>query len=198
MRVLHLREAGVSPVSLATLKSFLKIDTNDEDTILQMCLDSATDTIQQYLKRILVEAEYDFWLDIFPPINENNEYRIFNASEIFLPFPPIILVKSIKTYNEANAETTFATAAYQVDQSNGRIFLNDGYTWPTDLRNKNAVKINYTCGMNSECPASLKQAVIIYASQIYNARCECAMPDSVKKMISGYKLYDSLGYGDGL
>lgn len=193
MKGLELVSQSPSPVSLADFKTFLKIDGNDEDSFLSLCINSAVSAVEKHIKRVLVNSEFNLWLDIFPPINENNAYRIFNASELYLPNPPAISVISIKTYNEANQESTFSSAAYQADLFNGRIFLNDGYTWPTDLRNKNAVKINYTCGYGV-CPDGLLQAVMVYAGQLYNSRCDCSMSDNIKTILSQYRIYDGLGY----
>jgi len=194
MRSLTTVSAGASPVTISEFKSFLKIDGTDEDAILQICLDAATDGIQKYIRRVLVSAQFDLWLDSFPPENEKNEYRIFGGSEIYLPNPPTLAVSSIKTYNESNTESTLSSSFYSVDAENGRVFLNDGYTWPTALRSKKSIKINYTCGYDTATPAALKQAVLSYAGQLYNSRCECEMADSVKKILAGYKLYDGLGY----
>ena len=193
MKGLELVSQSASPVSLADFKVFLKIDGSDEDSFLTLCLNSSVSAIEKYIKRVLVNSEFNLWLDAFPPLAENNEYRIFNASELFLPNPPAILIKSIKTYDEANTETTFSSAAYTADLFNARIFLNDGYVWPTDLRNKNSIKINYTCGYGT-CPDGLKQAVMVYAGQLYNSRCDCSMSQSLKTILSAYKIYDALGY----
>jgi uncharacterized phiE125 gp8 family phage protein len=193
MKGLELVAQSPSPVSLADFKTFLKIDGNDEDSFLNLCINSAVSAVEKHIKRVLVNSEFNLNLDIFPPVNENSEYRIFNASELYLPNPPAIEIKSIKTYNEGNVESTFSPLAYQVDLFNGRIFLNDGYVWPTDLRNKNAVKINYTCGYGV-CPDALIQAVMVYAGQLYNSRCDCSMSDSIKTILSQYRIYDGLGY----
>lgn len=192
MRGLELVSQSSAPVTLADFKTFLKIDGSDEDSFLQLCINASVAAVEKHIKRVLVNSQFNLWLDIFPQIAENTEYRIFNASEIWLPNPPAIAVASIKTYNEGNTEATFSSSAYSLDAANGRIYLNDGYVWPTDLRNKNAVKINYTCGYGT-CPDGLKQAVMVYAGQLYNSRCDCSMSDSVKTILSQYRIYDGLG-----
>lgn len=193
MKGLELVSQSASPVTLAEFKTFLKIDGSDEDSFLTLCISASVSAVEKHIKRVLVNSQFNLWLDLFPPIAENTEYRIFNASEIYLPNPPAIAISSIKTYNEANTEAIFSSAAYLLDAPNGRIYLNDGYVWPTDLRNKNAVKINYTCGYGA-CPDGLKQAVMVYAGQLYNSRCECSMSDSIKTILSQYRIYDGLGY----
>jgi len=192
MRGLELVSQSTAPVTLADFKTFLKIDGSDEDTFLNLCISAAVTAVEKYIKRVLVNSQFNLYLDQFPPVNENTEYRIFNASEIWLPNPPAIAIGSIKTYDESNAESTFSSANYLLDAPNGRIYLNEGAIWPSALRQKNAIKINYTCGYGT-CPDSLKQIVMIYGGQLYNSRCECAMPDSIKSMLSAYKLYDELG-----
>ena len=193
MRGLELVSQSPAPVSLSEFKTFLKIDGTDEDSFLALCINASVSAVENHIKRVLVSSEFNLYLDAFPPIAENNEYRIFNASEIYLPNPPTIQILSIKTYNEANVESTFSSSNYLLDAVNGRIYLDDDKTWPTDLRNKNAVKINYTCGYGT-CPDGLKQAVMVYAGQLYNSRCDCAMSDSIKTILSQYRIYDGLGY----
>lgn len=192
MRFLETIEKGSSPVTLADLKSFLKIDDNSEDTILTMCLESATDSVQGYLKRVPVLAEFNLWLDAFPIEKDPFQHRFFNSQEIYLPFPPIINLKSIKTYNVANVETVFSNTKYQVDKVGGRIYLNQGEVWPSELRNLKSILVNYEAGYQENCPPIVKQAVLMQASAIYNDRCECLLSDKLRKMLSPYKIYDSL------
>lgn len=122
---------------------------------------------------------------------------IGSMGEFDVPFAPLQSVTSIKVYSPANVESTVSAAAYSVDLRSGRIYLNDGYDWPTDLRTRSAVLVTYVAGYGTEAasvPAAIRQAIMQHAAQMYECRSACDMHDACRSLLDGYKLHDMLGW----
>ena len=91
-----------------------------------------------------------------------------------MPFDPITSISSINTYNTANTVATFDPAAYRLDAPNARIVLNDGYTYPTGLRDREAVHITYVCGYTAAPDGLL---AVMYGMVMSFYMCRTKMPD---------------------
>lgn len=193
--------ASTYPVSASELKAFLRVTGSDDDTMIANMIAAATDAVEQFIGRKLIATTMGLWLDGFGQfddeaflalgegIHDGSEQQFMRGcSEIYLPINPVASVTSIKTYDKANTESTLSSSAYSLD-TNGRIYLNSGYSWPTDLRDKNAVLVTYVAAYSS-VPASIKQAVTALAAQMYECRGACDMPDTCKAMLAQYRVID--------
>lgn len=201
--------ASAKPVNLADLKAYARIDGTDDDSLLLMYIDAATDAVERYCRRKFINTVLELTLDRFPAASGDGQLAYVNGvvdahigtvlggvGVINLPCPPIVSVASVKTFDKANTESTYASSNYTLDKS-GRIYLNDGCTWPTELRRLAAIKVTYTAGYGdsaSDVPAPVKQAIMMLADKMYNDRCDCSLDDSMKGILAGFKLYDGLGY----
>lgn len=197
--------AATYPVTLTELKAFLRVDTSDDDTMLNSMISAATDAAEQFTGRKFISTTMGLRLDGFNSVNDDRflalgegvhdgaENVFFgNLDAIYLPMQPVVSVTSIKTYDKANAESTLTSAAYRLDGS-GRIYLNDGYSWPVDLRNFEGVLVTYVAGYGasaSAVPASIKQSITDHAAQMYECRGACGMSDACKALLSPFRVID--------
>ena len=119
------------------------------------------------------------------------------TGEFDLPFRPISSITSIKTFDPANAETTYDAANYELDNTGARVYLNEGATWPTDLRQREAVKIVYVAGYGAtiaSVPFDVQQAALLHVSKMYECRDQCDLSDACKSLLAPYKLLDAIGW----
>lgn len=201
--------ASAKPVNLADLKAYARIDGTEDDTLLLMYIDAATDAIERYCGRKFINTVLELTLDSFPaPSNDGRLAYVEGVVDahigtvlsgyglINLPCPPIVSVASVKTFDKANTESTYSSANYTLDKA-GRIYLNDGATWPTEIRSRAGIKVTYTAGYGvsaSDVPAPIRQAIMMHANKMYDDRCDCDLSASVKSILAGFKLYDGFGY----
>lgn len=198
--------ASDTPVSLAELKTYIKVDGSDEDSILTIYLEAATTAVENYMRRYTVNTTLDYYMDGFSDVDNDLDSlsggfydlprRVFNDSSITLPHPPCVSVTSITTYDENDNASVYSASNYGVDTEYGRIYLNDDSTWPTDLRDNQAVKVEYIAGYGAatDVPAPIKQAILMFAGKMYDCKGSCDMQPACKKILDGYRLFDELGY----
>lgn len=201
---------SVSPVTLSDMKEYLRVDTTADDNLIQDFIDAASESVKQYLRRSLITETLELTMDGFGQLADEGilalgagvhvgsySYILGRPNEIDLPFLPIQSVTSIKTFNRANQESTFDSELYELDETGGRIYLDEGVTWPDNLRGREAVKITYVAGYGdagSDIPAPIIQSIKGYVGKMYDCRDMCEMPDMCKAILAPYKLYDELGY----
>lgn len=197
------------PVSLAEMKAYMRVDVETDDAIINDFIDIATEAAKQYLGRSVMTETLELTLDRFGAgvdeldrlgsgvHNTTRQAVMSYGNEIDLPFPPVQSITSIKTFSTDNSESTFSSSYYQLDETGGRVYLNQGSTWPTSLRDREAVKVRYIAGYGSapqDVPLPIKQAIRQHVSYMYECRQSCELPPSCKALLEPYRLLDYMGF----
>jgi len=148
------------PVTLAELKSHLRVTTDEEDGGLTLILSAAREYVEGQTGRALITQTRCATLNEFPP---------FGAAIVFgrVPLAGVVAVKYLDGDLE---ERTLSPSAYYVDTLGepGSISLRPGQSWPAAGIAANAVRIEYTCGQAVESvSATLKQAVLFLAAHFF-------------------------------
>lgn len=174
-------------ISLADVKTYLRIDDNDEDSLLTRLISAAVSNVEEYMGRALVQQTWTLWLDHFPTKERRNAptegvYHLpvgfFDLARrtIELPRPPLSSVNFLKTYDTANTATTFDASRFYVDSASepGRIALNSGETWPAGpFREINSVEIEFVSGYgiaDTDIPAILREALTETVKYYYSLK----------------------------
>lgn len=152
------------PVTLSELKGQLRIDSSDEDTLLQSLITVARRLLERYTFRSFHTQTWQMNLDDFP--SSDDEW-------IRLPMAPIQSVTSVKYYDEGGTlQTLTPTTVYKVDTVSepGRLYLAESQSWPSDVLDElNAITILYIAGYGAaaDVPAELKQAILLMCGDLY-------------------------------
>lgn len=193
---------------MVDMKAYLRQDDTEDDAMITAFIATATESVKQFTRRALLTEVLELRMDGFsadgdeallalgPGMHQGHYGSILgNPGTVDLPFGPVQSVDSITTYDRANASAVFSSAAYSVDTEGARVYLNDGYTWPTPLRDRDAVYIRYTAGYGAgSIPSPIVQAIRQYVEAMYECRGACAMPDPCKGILGTYKRFDQLGW----
>ena len=184
------------PVTLLDVKSWARITDNDDDALLQNMIIAARQEAEKYLRSVLVTQTWELTLDLIPSslddILGDGVFQIA-VSELYgaipnaipLPYAPIQSITSIKTFDLNNNESTYNATNYTLDTAGGRVLLNYGATWPSNLRHNAAMKIRYVAGYGaaSTVPMSIRMAIMSYVQAMYESRGICeAGSDPIKEM----------------
>lgn len=202
--VISYTDQAIDILPLADVKAFLRITEDDDDPLLTLLIDAAVASAEKYLVRALRRQTLELTLDGFPFSDDDALVRlgagvhqvalshvIGDVEGIDLPYAPINSITSITTYNPANASAVFSSASYLLDGF--RVTLNRGYTWPTDLRDRAAVKVRYVAGYGlSGLPAGVKLGMMQHMVAMYECRTGCEMPDAARGLMNAYRLSDGL------
>lgn len=157
-------------VSLAEVKAALRIDSDDQDTLLTSLIASAVEDAEGpdgFTGRAFLEQTWDLYLDAFPA-----------TGPIEVPLPPLIAVEGVFYSDSAGAETEFDAGSYQVDLASqpGRVFLGVNGSWPSGVADQtNAVRVRFQAGyLSSDSPAvaavpeNIKQGLILHVMAHYD------------------------------
>lgn len=182
------------PISVANLKTRLRITTTEEDDLLKEYIRTATLMLESYCRRSFVEQTHVLRCDEVGNVGAFNSSFFGSSAIIYLGRPPVISVTSVKFFSEDGTESTVTSTNYYVDTKQGRIMPSEGYTWQSDQRRINALEVTYTAGMvaannGANLPYDLISAVAMLAGHLYEHRTgECDIPDSVKALVKRFRL----------
>lgn len=165
---------GTEPVTTAEAKDHARVDTADEDTLIDTLVTAARMRVEEYLQRALIDTTFTMTLDDFGP-NVAWWPRSFLAADIRLPRNPVSSVDEIRYIDDSGTQQTLAASEYRVDTSSLVARLTPAYaeTWPTTRPVTNAVEIDFTAGYGAsatDVPAPIRQAIKIIVSTQFDYR----------------------------
>lgn len=163
------------PVTRSEAKLHLRVDHEDEDTLIDDLITAARQTVERATRRQLMTATWVGRGDQFPT----------HGQPVYLQWPPLVSVTSISYLDLAGDSQTWSASDYQVDiygvRGNIRPAYNESY--PSTYSVANAVTITYVAGYSSAAnvPKPLKQAVLLILGHLYANR-EATTIENIKEV----------------
>ena len=164
--------ATIDPLTYSEIRDYLRLDEGVDETLLITLLKMATQHIENYTGRALInrtitlfidgidEVDYPLWegTKVGPDMSIRKRY-------IELPTTPVSSVSAITSFGDDDTETTFASTKYFVDSTRepARVYLRDGEAWPTGMRVANGLKIVYVAGYGTaktDVPEAIRLAIL--------------------------------------
>ena len=183
------------PVSLAEAKLHLRVDINDDDSLIAALISAARLHAETITRRAIPAQTWKLVLDEFPhPASNLNSATWYGPQwgvmpgplstarpdgstgyEIYL-LPPLQSVTSIKYYDSNGIQQTLDPSAYLVDvvSEPGRITPAPNTTWPATQARANAIEIIHVTGYAS-VPEGIKAWMKIRVATMYENREEVAL-----------------------
>lgn len=155
---------AASPVSLAVMKSYLKITTTTDDTLIQSMIDAATKWGEKYTGRDFRAITWDLLLDEF-------------TDRIELRRDPVASVTTVKHLVSGSLVTVDSSVFYlkKLVQSS-EILLNEDKEWPTNTDDREqAIEIRFVTE-GYFCQDSIIDAIERHVAFWYRNRGDC--PDA--------------------
>jgi len=161
------------PVSVATAKSFLRVDHATDDTLLTSLIKAAADTGEGIARRAFITQTLEMTLDAWP-----EEYALT------LWRPPLQSVTSVKYTNEDGVEATWTD--YRTDiKSEPGVILFDSFP-SAALTESGAVTVRFVAGYGlseTDVPERIKQAILFLVAYWYENRESVGeVPVGIRKM----------------
>jgi len=158
--------ASAEPITVAQLKTHLRIDTTAEDTLLALYITAARQAAEEITKRALIDTQWELTFDDFC------------STRIDLPRPPLATASTevVITYTKTTGDsTTLASTVYAVETRNEPGFIRLAYesTWPDDVQEtEGAISITYRSGYttSNRAPEAVKHWIRLRAGQMYEHR----------------------------
>jgi len=177
-------------VSVAEIKSHLRIDTSDEDTLLGLYIDAATEMAENYCGRHFITHEYKLYF--------NNVVQ-----EASLIFPDCTLVtqsgqnphRAVWYINAAGVEVGSDDAYIDAYSNPSIVYLSSAFTSTTLKDNAaNVFWFHFKTGFGDEAtdvPQAIKQAIKLIVSDMYYFREDRKrkFPMASEILLQPYKCY---------
>ena len=173
------------PVTRQEVKDHLRIDSDLEDTHLDLLIKAARQHCENAIHRAFVTQTWRLKLDHVPC-----------GTTITFPNPPLLTVSSFAYVDTSGSSTTWSSTNYTVaaDADPGRLMLAYNASWPAVRTQPEAITITYTAGYGaaSAVPQTLKHAVKMLVAHWYENRepvltgsIVADMPMSVDALLAG-------------
>ncbi len=166
LRPLQVTPPSGTPVTLTEMKTHLRIDGSDEDTLVQSYIDAATsylDGATGILGRCLLTQTWAVKLPSFP------------SADFKFPFPDVDgSAVVVKYYDSDDVEQNVAAAEYSVHEgaASAHLTFRSTYTIPSIADRDDAVSITFDAGYGaaSDVPAAIRNAIMIMVARAYQDR----------------------------
>lgn len=160
-RLAKLTGPTVEPVSTNEAREYLKVDDSTDDRMLHAQIRAVREEAEVFTRRSFLEQTWEMAID-----------GEISRAVLEVPRPPLISVTSIKYYSKDNTENTYGSSNYTVETSGtpGRVFLNDGAEWPSDLRAFRSIVVTYKAGFGTSptaIPPLIIEAILRQLSHLY-------------------------------
>lgn len=153
--------------------------SSQDRALVSMLTEAAVERVEKYLRRSLITQQWELAIDDGP-----------SDDWIELPYPPLVSVQSIKTYDLADNESTFDAASYIVDVAKARVFLKYGQIWPSPLRAYRSMVVAYTTGYGAtpdDVPGAIRLGILRLVTHYYDKReITDVLPRDVKQLLAPY------------
>ena len=156
---------ATEPLQLASAKAHLRVDLGTEDGLISGLIRAARQHVEDLTGLALITQTLEWTLDE-PPAN---------GAPLYLPRTPVSSVTSITSYNVSHVSAVLASAAYHLVTNSvpARVCLNDGYGWPTDLRDEGGLVVRFVAGYGateSDVPDPIRQALLLLVAHWFMQR----------------------------
>lgn len=163
-RVTVVTAHALEVLTVANIKTHLRVTHSNDDTYLGLLLDRATEYCERYQNRAYLTQTLEYRTDAFPSVDY-----------ISLPRPPLQSVTSLKYTDEDDVEHTVSSGDYHVDTYSepGRIVLKVDKDWPDDdLIAVNGIVVKYVAGWTAAAnvPTSIQHAMYLLIAHWYEHR----------------------------
>ena len=206
---------AVEPVSLVDAKAFLRIDTSDEDTLIQSLIMTSRLHIEVALGLALIQQTWSCFIDRWPPILDTRSAPLqpggvvftipdprarlnATADAILLPLNPVKSVDAIRVYADDGTFASLPLDGFVADLASkpARLVRRFATASPEPGRRLNGIEIAITAGFGpapADVPAPIRQALLLLVAHWYEHRdpgeigsIEARVPAAVSSLLSTY------------
>lgn len=158
------------PVSVATAKAFLRVDSSDDDTLITLLIKAAREKGEELARRAFITQTWEMVLDDWPDSNQLKLYR-----------PPLQSVTSVKYFDDDNVEHTWTDYVADIRNEPGVIIFN---SLPSDsLLESGAITVRYVAGYgnaDTNVPERIKTTIMALAAYWYENRQSQDVPADIR------------------
>lgn len=188
------------PLELDEVKDYLKVDHDYDDALIAELITTARIMAEKELRRALLTQTWEYSLDGVPGSYDGSylpsdwPWSLIPAGKGYLelPLPPLQSVDSVSYYDLDNVSHTFSTSNYSVSTRStpGKIYLNNGCVWPSELRSHESMVVKYIAGWTypGQIPAAIRMGLKRWVAYMYQNRGDENIPIETRKLFEPYRV----------
>lgn len=171
------------PLTLAQVKSWLRIEHSDDDTLLNLLIVAARQDAERYMQRAILEQE----------ITET--FSGFGANGFHLSISPLVSVDEISYLNTAEVSTLLSTDFYGVDTlaKPPIVYRKENAVWPLTATAPNAVTVEYTAGWETaaDVPSDMLIGMLLTIADWHDNRTDSVrvLPTAARVIFDKYRIW---------
>ena len=180
------------PVTLGTVKSYLKITSTADDDLIKIFINAATEFAEGFTRRDFITRTYETFRDFFSD-SVSEGYYTFGENPVLgsagiknsgnvgfeLRRSPLQSVEQIEYFSGGSLSTVTASTYYNtVETDYSEVLTVDGADWPDDAdRRLQAIKITFKTGFgdsNNDMPAWVTEGILQHVASMWANRGDCS------------------------
>lgn len=178
-----IEEPAGSVLTLAECKQHLRVETDEDDSLIDGYLAAAVRVVEEYTNRCLLPRKIAQTFPCFP----------VDAKPVDCAQNPLIAVESLKYKDSASAEVTVTESEMQVvkSQTIARIWPPVRTCWPQTDGSQSAVTLTYTAGYPvGKIPSDILAAVRLILTELYERREDFVkrLPTAAEYLLRPHKI----------
>ena len=185
--------ASLKALTVEEVKDYLRVDSSDEDTLLGVLIDAATQVAEHYLGRFLLTTVIEEFYDFFPVYKTGVDPFRGDRNIVYLSRGPVQSVASLKYVDGNGDEQTVSTDDYRSDLVSEPARIMPEHGWYGTKDTVNAVIVRYTCGYTqaSDVPANIKVALLLIIGEMYEKRVDSVhrLPTASEHLLNPYRVF---------
>lgn len=158
-------EPAAEPISVSEAKSFLRIGGSDDDALIGDLIATARIIAEQECGQSLITQSWKI------------AYNDYAPEMVHLPNGPVQSITSVKSIDEADAETTIAPSSYHIDASGETLVFEAAASG-------HRIEIVYAAGYGaaSDVPSDIAQGILLHVAHLYEHRDSVHAPQMVQSI----------------
>jgi uncharacterized phiE125 gp8 family phage protein len=191
VRLVRVTEPAAEPITAAEAKLWLKVDHDEDDTLITELIKAARSIFEQMTGRTLIDTTYRAEWDELPRVG--TYIGAAAARELELPRSPFKAsspVSWVKYLNTSGVETTFDAANYTVETGRAtdffpRVRLVESADWPELGDYPAALRCQFSAGYGAaatDVPDEIKVCLKLLLSHLYQNRMPLAIGNIVNEL----------------
>lgn len=190
-------DSATEPLTLAEVKTHLRIDGTDYDAILEPLIKTVRQLAEKITGRDFINKTWKTYIDCFPSYALAPYYSNF-CDSIEIKKSKLSSITSIKYYID-DVLTTLSSSIYYITDVDtySSIYLDSDSSYPATDTRKQAVEIIFVSGYGADAtfvPEALKQAMLSHITFLYENAGDCVDngQSQFKSMYLPYIIYQNL------
>jgi len=164
---------ATEPLALSEVKTFLKVDSSDDDTLITNLITTVRVAAEKFLKVSFIDQSWKLSYDKYCP------------SVVKMVMGPVQSITSVKAIARDGTETIINSSTYYLSSGNQKLIFDANVV-------SNRVEIVYLTGygaLANDVPNPIKQGMLSHIAAIYDGRAGAnVIPSQSQTLYAPYKL----------